>query len=173
MAELDPVADPDQPPGLGRGRRGRGEPQVRSGPPEQGSITGRIGRGGQQQGLGVRGQPADFLQVPLLEAPAEGQRLGQRGLPGQLVAGQPLGDLDERQRVAPGLGHDAQADGPIQPGTGGGGQQLAGRRVVQAAEPQLGQPFEDRGPGCRFPDGEDHRDGVGVQAARGERERGR
>ena len=62
------------------------------------------------------GQPPDFLEVALLELPPEGQRLGQRGAAGQLAGLQPLADLDEGQRVAPGLGHDALADRLVQLG---------------------------------------------------------
>ena len=192
MAELDPVPDLDQPPGLSGGRCGCGESQLRPGPPEQVRIPGGIGRRGQQQGLGVRGQSPDFLEVALPELASERQRLGQRCAASQLAGLQRLADLDEGQRVPPGLGHNALADRLFQPGffrpgsvppravrswpvparAGGGRQQLSRRSLIQASQPQLGQAFQECRPGSGFPHGEDHHDGVGVQAAGQERQGG-
>ncbi len=70
--------------------------EVLAGPPQEPRLTGSVGGRGQEEGLGVRWQGANLLQVSQLELPADWQRVGQRCLPDQLLRGKSMTDFNER-----------------------------------------------------------------------------
>jgi len=76
------------------------------GVPDHGQPGGVIGRGHQQVSLRGLGQPPIPVQERAFDTAGERQLLRQRGPAGQLVTGQHVGQLAERQRIAPGGGDE-------------------------------------------------------------------
>ena len=70
--------------------------EVLTNPPQQSRVTGGVGGRGQKEGLGVRRQPPDLLEVSQLQLLPEWQRVWQRCLPGQLLGGKSMTDFNER-----------------------------------------------------------------------------
>jgi hypothetical protein len=101
--EADGRSDRDEPPCLCLPGGAAVEPQVFARLPEQGGVAAGIGRGGEQQGLGVAQEGLDLLEVAQLEAAADRERLGQRQVAGQLGWAQSSPDLDQGQGIAAGL----------------------------------------------------------------------
>ena len=141
MAELQPVSgDGHQSGALGLVERLRRAAQGRGGGQDGGDVTGVLGGGDVQQGLGVGWQQPDTAQVGLLDSPGQRQRVGQRPPAGKLGRVQRPGQTGQRQRVARGQPHQFVAYGGRQPGRCTGREQLGRRIVGQAGEPELGQP---------------------------------
>ena len=78
MAELQPVSgDGHQSGALGLVERLRRVAEGRGGGQDGGDVTGVLGGGDVQQGLGVGWQQPDTAQVGLLDSPGQRQRVGQ------------------------------------------------------------------------------------------------
>lgn len=129
-------------------------------------APGVVGGGHQQYQPGGLGQPPDLFQEAVLDPAAQaGGRLGQcqrAQSAGALGGRQGGGQLDQGQRVAPGLLHHAIGDVRGQPG-----EQFGGGRTVQTLDEQPRQALHG---GARGPvaDGEEHHDALRAQSARGE-----
>jgi len=146
MAEDHPVVDPEQPVRPTRESRLRGHAESFGRPPHQGRVADRLGRRDQQQPPGLRGQLRDPGQEALLD-PA-GQRLGvqQAEATRQPGRGQPARQLQQGERIAPGLRHDPSADAPIESRVRDGVQQGVGVGIAQPGDLELRQPEQLRTP---------------------------
>ena len=102
-----PPFPPDPPPSGPRPRRSAAPPQERR-------ITDWFGRGDQQQSLAVRGEELDSLP----EAQLDPTRQRKRGVNGeaarQLGRGQPVRQLEERERIATRFGDESLAHALVQ-----------------------------------------------------------
>ena len=137
MTEPHLPAELDEP---GRGRRRRGldlDSELTCRPPHQHRVPEWLGRGDQQE------QPRRWRErrQPLPEAlldPARRGRIAGRPEPArQFLGRQPARHLQQRQRVAPRLGHDPIAH-PLVERTGDGrGKQRSRVTVGQAADHEL------------------------------------
>jgi hypothetical protein len=119
-------------PGVAAGRHG--------GRDDHGGALGVVRRRHQQQSAGGLGQPTHLVQERALEPVAHGQGGRQRVLAGQRGRGQHAGELDEGQWIPLGPCHQLGTDSRIELDAGCVTQQRARRLVVQAAQPELGQP---------------------------------
>ena len=165
MAERDLRAEDKQPVRF-RGISGAViDAQAARRPPEQPGVLEALGSREQQQTLGVSRQGPNLPQEALLEPAAQGQGFGEDILAGELARGQFAPNLDQRQGVAPGFGHDAITDVVSQRPGGDDGQKLPGVGVGQTAEAQLGQAVEDRAAAARLTHGEQKSDPVRIKPA--------
>ena len=123
---------------IGRGRRIRSQSQRLCGTPQQRGVPGRVGRRQQHQLLGRLRQHPNPAQVVVLEPALEVARqvcLGRVGeAAGQLGFAHPSGQLQQPQRVSPGLGDDPVAN-PLVQVTRDRGRQQSPRVLV-------GEPFD-------------------------------
>ena len=76
-------------------------------------------------------------------------------MPGELAGGQSGAELDQRQRVAAGLGDEPVLNALVHRTLGHRRQQLAGRGRGQPLDRQLVQAVEGQPPSGRLPDGEE------------------
>ncbi len=85
---------------------GRGQPGPGAGPQQQGRVgAGPVrlvllrGRGQQEQGAGVGRQPVQMFGVGVEDALGPGQRIRERGAPGQLAGGEAAGQARQQSGV--------------------------------------------------------------------------
>ena len=106
MTECHPGAELDQP-GLGRRRRRLGTyPQQPGGPPHQARVTGRISRRDQQQPAALARKSLNPPPEALLDPRRDRCRAREPEPARQLRRRQSSRQLQQRQRVSPGLGDD-------------------------------------------------------------------
>jgi hypothetical protein len=139
MVEAHPGAQLDQPGGLGRGGRVGPDADLVGRPPQQRGVAHRLGRRHQQQRLGRRRQRPQTAREALLDAAGQGLGVGTPEPARQLGRAQPPGQLQQRQRVAPGLGDDAIAHPLVESPRGHRVEQGPGVTVVQSPHHQLGE----------------------------------
>jgi hypothetical protein len=123
---------------IGRSRRIRSQPQCLCGPPQQRGVPGGVGRRKQHELLGRHRQHPNPAQVVILEPALEMARqacLGQAGeTASQFGFAHPSCQLQQPQRVSPGLGDDPVANPLVQVTRDRGRQQRPRVRV--------GKPFD-------------------------------
>lgn len=134
MPEPHEGADLQQLSRIGRGRRITSQAQRRCGTPQQRGVPGGVGRREQQQSLGRLRQRPHPLQVVVLETTGQTRRGRTGKAAGQLGFAQPSRQLQQPQRISPGLGHDPVANPLVQMTWDRGGQQRP--RVL------VGEPFD-------------------------------
>jgi hypothetical protein len=126
---------------LGRRPRGRSaDPQQPRCPPHHHRIVGRVGRREQEQPPRLGRQRVNPLAKAFLDPPRRRQRAGEPEPAGQLRWRQSPRQLQQRQRVAPGLSHDLVAD-PLTQRSGQHRVQQGPRiLLLQPPDRQLWQP---------------------------------
>jgi hypothetical protein len=149
----------------------RVQAQPPGGAADGGELAGALGRGQQQQRLGVGVVPADAVQERPLQLPGQRQRLLQRLGAGPLPRGERGRQLQQRQRVAAGLLQQAAADRGGEPAGPALLQQRRGGVGVQAGKAQLAHPGRVHRAPLAAPQRDQQRDRLGLQPARGERQR--
>ncbi len=159
VPERHPLRDGQQPGRLDvtvHAQRGRRAPQ-------QHRVTDRVGGGEQQHQPGLRRQPVHPAPETLLDPPRRVQQAepaGQRRRIGQR-------QLQQRERVATGLGEDRGAHPLVERPAHHRVEQAPCRAVGQTADGELGQPVEA---GQRGAAGEDHQHRLGAEPPRHERQ---
>ena len=114
MTECHPGAELDQP-GLGRRRRRLGAYlQHPGGPPHQARVAGRISRRDQQQPAALVRKSLHPPPEAVLDPRRDRCRAREPEPARQLRRGQSAGQLQQRQRVPPGLGDDPVPDPRVQ-----------------------------------------------------------
>ena len=169
MAEAHPPAQLDQPGVLGICCGVGRNPLPPGRAPQQGHVAGRLGRRGQQQPLRLGLQRPELPEKAGLDAAGQRPRVGQPETARQLGPAQPPGQLQQRQRVAAGLGDDPVADLGVQPPADRRGQQRARVGIPQPGNGQPGQAGQLIVV-VRRARGEDHGDRLGQQPAGRERQ---
>jgi hypothetical protein len=172
MAELDHrTAHAHEVGALGAVERVGGDPQAVGRGEHRREVAGVVGGGGQQQDLRRVGQRLHTPEERALHARADRRRGQQRLGAAALRAAQRRRQLDQGERVSfAGL----EQPGPDRRSERLGRrvvEQLARRRVRQAAEGQLLQARGVEAGAVRAAGGEDERDAIGVEPAGDERER--
>ncbi len=171
------LVEPDQPGALGGLQVGSIGLQGPGGREQRAGVAGVVHRGDEQHGAGGLGQAPDPLHERHLHRGADGQRVRQRRAPGQLVGGEQLRQLLQRQGVATGARDQLPPDLGCRLGPARLGQHLQGRLEVEPVEVEGRQVRGDHRPaGAGAGDGDgtrgDHEgDGFGQEAARQERQR--
>ena len=168
MTELHLYTELDQ---AGLHRRGRGldrEAEPAGRPPDQHRVAGRIGRRQQQQPPGRGRQRVQLPPEAVLDPDRQPGRGRQPEAPGQLHRRQHPRQLQQRQRVALGLGDDQVADPRV--------QRPRHREIQQRPRVVVAQTFdlEFRQPGQLLPGnpGRQHQtDPIGGQPPRHEAQR--
>ena len=79
-------------------------------PPHERRVSGRLGRGDEQEPLRRGGQLADLTEKSCFELPADGQRLGEHHDPRQFFGRKRFGQLDQCERVAERVRENAIVD---------------------------------------------------------------
>ena len=168
MPEPHPAAELDQPrlhrrrPGLDR------DAQPPSRPPHQRPVTGRIGRRQLQQPPGLVGQGVQLTGKAILNPARQRRGTRQPEAARQLRRAQSAWQLQQRQRVPPGLGDDQVGDPRVQRPGQRRGQQRPRIAVTQPCNFELWQPGQFR---ARLADREHQADRVGAQPPRREPQR--
>ena len=152
----------------GRRHRLERDAQPPGGPPHQRRVTGRVGRRQPQQPPGRRRHGVQLAAETVFDPAGQRHRPGKPEPARQLPGRQPARQLDQGQRVAPGLGHDLVAHPLVQRR----GQHRAEQRprvvLPQAGHGEFAQSGQvrawDAGP-------EHHGDRVGRQPPHRERQR--
>ena len=169
MAEGDPGSNGEQPVGFGRGGSLVGDAKASGCPPQQRRVADRVGSSQQEQAPGRLGQRRDPAQEALFDPARQRPRAGQPEPACQLRRCHPVGQLEQRQRVAVGLGDDPVADPLVQPAGDDRGQQRPRIVVVQPGQVQPGQPGQVTRR-CGITRAEYQRDRFGVHPAGDERQ---
>ncbi len=167
MQEGHALPDHQEPLGLVRRRLADPEPLDRA--PDQQRVVDRLRGGDEQQQPRIVGQRLQASQEALLDPP---RHLGgglQAERRRQLRGGQGPRQLEDGQRVPPGLGHETADDALVDAARDDGGEQRACVLVGQRPEVELRQPRELAGVG-RVADGEHERHRLGEQPAGDEAE---
>jgi hypothetical protein len=141
------------------------------GVPDHRQPGGVIGRGHQQEPLGGRGQPPVPVTERPLDTAGERQLLRQRRPAGQLVTGQHLGQLAERQRIAPGGGDELIPHRGIHVPRPVAAEQLTSRLAAQPAQSEAWQLADIETGRAAVARGEQQRDPFGLQSAGNEQQR--
>ena len=167
VAERDPAADRQQAVVLRRGGgRGRDAEQLRR-PPHQQRITDRLRSRDQQQQTRVLRERLEPTQVTLLDAPGKGV-VGQHAEPArQLGGGQSARELEERERIAAGLGNDPVAHPLVEAPWNPRREQRARVLVAESLHHELREPVELPHV-ARLTNCEHHSDRLRLEAARDE-----
>ena len=142
MTEAYPGIDLHQPGGLRGGQHLTTNPKLFGGLPEQRHVTGRVGRGYQEQQLRVGGQAAGALLEAVLHAARYAQDIGQLEPAGQLCRQCALGQLQQCQRVAACLGDDPVAHDVVERCAHRSGEQRPCILLSEAVQLELGQSGE-------------------------------
>ena len=169
MAEHDPFADRQQP-GILRGGGRRGTHAERLGrAPDQQRIANRFRCRNEQQHSRVVRKRVETAQIALLDPPR--QRVGgqQSETARQLGRGQSARQLEEGERIAPGLGNDPVAHLFVQTPGDPRREQRACVLVAQPLDHELRQPAELLHV-ARLANREHHRDRLGLEATCDERQ---
>jgi hypothetical protein len=132
VAEGDPVSHGEEPFGFGWVSGVSADAKTSGRPPQQRRIAGRLGRGEQEQAPGGLRERRDPPLEALLD-PAS-PRCGARDAEpaGPLRRSHPMGQLEQGQRVAAGLGDDPVRDPLVQPTGDERGQQRSRVRIDQS-----------------------------------------
>ena len=146
--------------------------EAAGGVPDHGQPGGVIGGRHQQESLRGLGQPPVPVQERPFDTAGERQLLRQRGPAGQLVGGQRLGQLAERQRIAPGGGDEPIAHRRVNVLRRVPAEQLTGRLAAQPAKGQARQLAGVEAGRDAVARGEQQRDPFGSQPAGDEQQRG-
>jgi hypothetical protein len=170
VAEPHPDPRLDEAGGL-RGAGGGGlEPEPVGGAHEQRQVPDRLGRRDQHELARGVGQRLDPPQEAALDAMREGHRARDPEPAAELGRRQPVGQLEQRERVPPRLGDDPVAKLLVEP--------PADRRLQQGARVVVRQPLDhelrqavQRQVVARLADREDQAHGLREQAPRDEGER--
>ena len=172
MPHRDSAAVDDEQPGPFRGVEGaRVDVEDCGGPAHRGDLTGVVGGGDQQQRLHRRRQPAAPVQEDAFHPDGEVQLGGHRRDAGQLLTGQRGGELDERERVPGGLGHQPVRDLVGHGVPGRLGEQRAGRCAGQRRQRHAGDVVGCERAALAVAGGEHDGDPVGAQPPRGDQDR--
>ncbi len=146
MPELDPCAHFEQARGHRGGGLAHGQAEEVGGAVEQGDVAYGLGRREEQELPCLRGQFLDAQGEVVLEPAGEGSHR-RRGVPaGEFGRAGAVGQFQQGQRVAAGLGEDPAADGFVEPAGKHRGQKRAGVGLAQASEGELGQPLQSAFP---------------------------
>jgi hypothetical protein len=141
MPEPHARAELDQPGALGRRDRVRSEPETPGRPPEHGDVAERLRSGGDQQPLRIARERMIPAEEALLDALR--QRRPRKAEPsGQLRRRQAARELQQRERVATGLGDDRLADTLVQRPPDPSRKQQPCIVITKPIDDQLGQSPE-------------------------------
>ena len=169
MTETHPGTQLDQPRILGSDRSIRSDAEPLGSAPQQGHLTDRLRCRREQEPLRPGRKRPELSHEGLFNAARQRQRTGKPEAAGQLRDAQPPGQLQQRQRVAAGLGDDAVPHPLIQSPRGHRVEQRTGVIAVQALDRQQWQaPKLPLLPGLS--QREHQCDRFRQQAARGERQ---
>ena len=113
MPEPDPRTELDQSRRLGRVRGIRAEPQHSGRPPQQRRVAERFGRRGHEQTPGVLRERRQPTEKALLDATGQRDQIRLLEPVGELCRRPGARQLEQRKRVAAGLGDDPVADAGI------------------------------------------------------------
>ena len=142
------------------------------GVPDHRQPCGVVGRGHQQELLcGFRQPPVPVQECPF-DTAGERQLLRQRDPAGQLLTGQHLGQLAERQGIAPGGGDELIPHRGVHVPRRVAAEQLTGRLAAQPAEGEAWQLAGVEAVRVAVARGEQQRDPFGLQPAGDEEQRG-
>jgi hypothetical protein len=141
------------------------------GVPDYGQPGGVVGGGYQQESLRGLGQPPVPVQERPFDTAGERQLLRQRGPAGQLVSGQHLGQLAERQRIAAGGGDELISHRGVHVPWRVAAEQLTGSLVAQPAKGEARQLASVEGGRDAVARGEQQGDPFGLQPAGDEQQR--
>ena len=169
MTKGQPRAELQQPLGLGGVRRLDPDPEPIGRPPQQRRVAGRLRRREQQQPLGGRRKRRQPPPEDVLDTAGKRPRARQPESAGQLRRRRSVGQLEQGQRVAAGLGDNPVADSLVQAAGDDRGQQGPGVSIGQSLQRQPGKASEVA-PRGRITGAEQHGDGFGVQPAGSERQ---
>jgi len=143
MTERDPLPDLDEL-GVDRGSQHvRPHPQLPGRGQDRARLPHRVGRGQQQQPLGVLRQDAEALRELGLQLALEATACHVEAT-GEFRRAHAVWQLEEGERVAAGLGHDPVADVLVQPSGDGPIEQGARVLLTEPTEPDLRQTVERR-----------------------------
>jgi hypothetical protein len=148
---------------------------VQAQPPGRAADGGQpaaLGRGQQQQGLGVGVVAADPVQEGLLQHPGHGQGLLERVGPRALAWGEGGRQLQQGQRVAAAGLEQPAPDGRGQPAQPAFPQEGGGRLGVQPGQVQRRHPLGALGARLPVAEGDQQRHRLGLQPAGDEAEHG-
>jgi hypothetical protein len=145
--------------------------EAAGGVPDHGQPGGVIGRGHQQETLRGLGQPLVPVQKRPLDTAGERQLFRQRRPAGQLVAGQHLAQLAERQRIAAGGDDEPVPHRGVHVPCHIAAEQLTGRLAAQPAKIKARQLAGVEAGRDAVARGEQQRDPFGLQPAGDEQQR--
>ena len=120
----------------------RVDPKGARGMPEQRDVPGGLGGCQQHQLPGHVRQRSDTPEVVVLDLLRQISCIGKREAARQLGCAHAPWELQQRQRVAAGFGHDPIPDTIVEPARRDRRQQRAGMLVVKARDPQVPQALE-------------------------------
>ena len=169
MAEPNARAEVDQPRVLGGNHGGAVDSQLRRGPRDHSRVANGLGRGDVKKPLRLRRKRSHAAQETLLDAARQPPSLGQREAADKLGLSQPSRQLQQRERVAPRLGHDPVANLLVEPSRHHALQQQACIGVAETREHELRQAVELLHV-TRVANREHHRDRLCVEPPRDERQ---
>ncbi len=142
MAEAHPGTDLQQPSRLDRLQRHARDRQPLGCAPHQRRIAGGIGPRDDQEPLSVLWQRSEPLREALLDPTGHGHSARQSEAAGQLRRRELPGQLQQRQRVAPGLAQELIRHALVQPPGDRRGQKGARIGILQSLDHQLGHARE-------------------------------
>jgi hypothetical protein len=114
--------------------------QPRGRAPQQRRVANRVGGGHEEELLGLGWEGFDPLPEPLFDATGERRRSRQAEAARQLGCAPAAGELQQRERVALGLGDDPVGHQPVDAPRDHGRQQRQCVGTRKPLETQLGQP---------------------------------
>jgi hypothetical protein len=142
VPEPHPATDLDQPGRLGGRGRVAFDAELLGRSPEHGHVADRLGRGREQKPLRLGRQRFGSPQEALLDAAHQRRRVGQPEATRHLCRREGLRQLQQRERVAAGLGQDPVPDPLVEPPREPGREQLTSVVVRDPLHNELRQTVE-------------------------------
>ncbi len=169
VTKRHPSAQRDQPQVLSRRRRLGIDAEVFGGAPQQGDVPQRLNGGGEQEPPGIGGHGLELAQKPLLDASRHRRRVVRSEAELEFRRRQPSRQLEQCERVTTGFGDNAVTYAPVEGTCRHRVEQRACIFVAEPADPQFGEPSENRRHGG-LAHREQHCDRIGIEAPRDELE---
>jgi hypothetical protein len=142
MPERDASPELDQLGLLGCQHRRGVDPESVGRAPQQGGVAHRVGGCRQQQELRLARQRPDPIDVRLLDPARQLGRIGQPEPAGELTQSPFAGQLEESERVPPGLGDDPVTHRGVQRAVQLGSKQRTSVAVAQPADHEARQALQ-------------------------------